>query len=317
MYTVDLGLKGGQRHITDDAVSNTLEHNLKMWYDWAFLSQLGGWTEVAVPTSGIYGADFSRLRLVSDGNYTSGQVWETPRKDLVWESGVDYQNYTGGTDNPLAVGNPIVNGVAVTTGYYIDYQNGQVIFTNPISTSATVKLQHSYRTVQIYRADDAPWWRQIQQNSYRPDSSQFLQAGSGNWVIYGQNRIQLPAVVIEVVPRGQSKGWSLGSDSLRQSRDILFNILAETATERNNLMDIFNAQVERGIWLFNVNDARAEWPLDYRGSLTGTKTYPYFVSETGYRWRECEMNESFITDVIQVHPSLFMATVRTTTETII
>jgi hypothetical protein len=315
MYCVNLGLKGGQRHISDDALSNSLEVNLKAFYDWAFLSQLGGWTEVTVPTSGIYGADFSRLRMVSDPNYTDGQVWETPRKDLVWESGVDYENKTGGTDNPLAVGNPIVNGVPVTTGYYINYQNGQVIFNNAVA--GTVKLQHSYRSVQIYRADDAPWWRQIQQNSFRPDSSQYLQSESGNWSIFGQHRIQLPAVVIEVVPRGLAEGVELGSDALRHSRDILFNVVAETAWERNNLMDIFNAQVERGIWLFNTNDALNEWPFDYRGSLTGDKTYPYFVSSSGYRWRVCDMNESFITDVQQVHPNLYMATVRTTTETIV
>ncbi len=317
MYCVDIGLKGGQRHITDDALSNSLEINLKMWYDWAFLSQLGAWTEVSIPASGIYGADFSKLRAVSDPNYTNGQVWETARKDLVWESGVDYENYLGGTDNPLPVGNPVVNGVPVTTGYYVDYQNGQVVFTNPISTSSTVRLQHSYRAVQIYRADDAPWWRQIQQNSYRPDSSQFIQAGSGNWSIFGQNRIQLPAVVIEVVPRGTANGWELGSDSLRQTRDVVFNILAESGPERKNLMDIFNAQVKRGLWLFNTNTSLSEWPFDYRGSLTGTRTYPYFVSETGYRWRVCEMNESFITDVLEIHPNLFMASVRTTTETII
>jgi len=317
MYSINLGLKGGQRHIADDGLANSLEINLKMFYDWAFLSQLGGWTEVAVPTSGIYSADFSRLRPVSDPNYTNGQVWETPRKDLVWESGVDYTNKTGGTDNPLPVGNPVINGTPVSTGYYVDYQNGQVIFTNAISTSSTVKLQHSFRTVQIYRADDAPWWRIIQQNSYRPDSNQYLQLGSGNWSIFGQHRIQLPAVVIEVVPRGTAEGVELGSDSLNHKRDVLFNILAETAWQRNNLMDIFNAQTERGIHLFNTNDAVSEWPFDYRGSLTGTKTYPYFVSETGYRWRVCDMRESYISDVLQVHSNLFMATVRTTMETII
>ncbi len=317
MYCVNLGLKGGQRHLTDDAISNSLEVNLKMYYDWAFLSQLGGWSEVSLPTNNIYGADFSRLRPVSDPNYTDGQVWETPRKDLVWESGVDYANRTGGVENPLAVGNPVVNGTPAASGYYVNYQNGQVIFNSAISTSATVNMQHSYRSVQIYRADDAPWWRQIQQRSFRPDSSQFLQAGSGNWSMFGQNRIQLPAVIIEVVPRGTSNGWELGSDSLKQVRDILFNVVAETAIERNNLMDIFNAQVHRGIWLFNTNDVISEWPFDYRGSLTGTKTYPYFVSSSGYRWRTCDMHESYLSDVMELHPSLFMATVRTTMETII
>lgn len=310
-----LRLKGVQQNITSDNISNMLETNLKMYYDWAFLSQLGAWSDVDVPTSGIYGADFSKLRMVSDPNYTDGQVWETPRKDLVWESDIEYANYTGGISVPNTVGNPIVNGVSVSTGYYINYPQGQIVFTNPVA--GTVKLQHAYRTVQIYKVDDAPWWREIQQQSFRPDNAQFQQSESGMWSLFSQYRIQLPAVVIEVAPIGDADGYALGADSLRQNRDVLFNVIAETPSERKNLMDIFNAQVARGLSLFNSNEALNEWPLDYRGMLTGTKTYPYFVSESGHRWRTCEMQKSTIEEVLQVHPALFIATVRTTTSTII
>jgi hypothetical protein len=311
MSSIDLRLKGIQQHIGQDNISNILESNLKMYYDWALLC-IGGWTDVNIPTSGVYGGDFSQLRPVTDENYTSGTVWEAARKDFVWESGVNYTGITGGVYNPLPVGQPVVNGVTVTSGYYIDYPNGRLIFDT--AKAGTVKLPHSYRAVQIYKVDDAPWWREIQQNSFRPDSTQFLQSASGSWSIFGVNRVQLPAVVIQVVPRGTAEGWELAGGSLRQSRDILFSIVAETSWERNNLMDIFNCQTDRGIILFNTNTACNEFPLDYRGMLTGDKNYPYFA--TGYAWSKCEMHDSFITEVRDVHPRLFLATVRTTTKTI-
>ncbi len=314
MSSITLGLKGVQQHINYDNLSNILESNLKMYYDWALLS-IGGWVAVSVPTSGAYGGDFSRLRPVDDANYDEGQVWETARKDLVWESGINYVNPTGGIYNPTPVGLPQVNGVPVSTGYYVDYPNGRVIFEN--AQTGTVKMAHSYRYAQIYKSDDAPWWREIQYRSHRIDNDQFLQSASGEWSIFGTNRIQLPAIILEVVPRGFGKGWHLGSESLEQSRDVLFSIVSETPWERKNLMDIFNSQVARKIHLFNSNTALNEWPLDYRGALTGVQNYPYFVSSSGHRWKVCEMKQSLITDVEQIHPKLFIATVRTTTETIV
>jgi hypothetical protein len=314
MSCVNLRLKGVHQHINYDQLSNTLESNFKMYYDWAFLT-IGGWSDVSVPTSGIYGADFSRLRPVYDPNYNDGQVWEAARKDFVWESGIDYVNTTGGTGNPSPVGLPVVNGTPVSTGYYIDYPNGQVIFTNPVT--GTVKLPHSYRLVQVYKLDDAPWWREIQNSSYRPDSDQFLQSASGDWSIFGTNRIQLPAVVVGVSTRGTANGYEIGSSSLEEVRDVVFGIISENPWDRKNLMDIINSQVGRKLPLFNANTAVNEWPLDYRGMLTGTKDYPYLVSESGYYWSTCDLQKSSITDVQMLHPQLYMAVVRTTTETIL
>lgn len=313
MFCIDLGLKGVHQHLTYDNLSNILEANLKMYYDWAFLG-IGGWTDVNIPTSGIYSTDFSRLRPVSDPNYTNGQVWETPRKDLVWETGITYTDPTGGTHTPIPVGTPTVNGVAAT-GYYVDYINGRLVFNSPVSTSSVVKMPYAYRSVQIYKSDQAQWWREIQQNAYRTDNTQYLQSSSGIWSLFSQNRVQLPAVIIEVVPRGNAVGLELGG-TLKQRRDVEFTILSETPWERKNLMDIFNAQVDKSYYLFDINTALREWPLDYRGSLTGTREYPYFISEEGHRWRKMHAEDSFIINVGEIHNRLYISTVRTTTETI-
>ena len=313
MDNIGLNLKCIQAHYGYENIANNLEANLKAYYDWGLLS-IGAWVDVDIPQSGLYGADFSQLRMVTDPNYTDGQVWEGAKKDWVWETGVNYVDITGGIRNPQTVGIPQVNGVP-NTGYYVNYPLGQIIFNTAVSTSATVKVEHAYRSVQVYKASDSPWWRELQQNSRRIDSSQFLTSQSGHWSIFGEYRIQTPAVVIESIPRGRSRGVSLGSDKLWAMRDVQFNILAESAQERNNLMDIFNLQSDKSLRLFDINTL--SYPLDYRGMLTGVGVYPNFLNNSIYLLGPMRMVDSVINDIKEVHPKLFSASVRTTLETIV
>jgi hypothetical protein len=129
----------------------------------------------------------------------------------------------------------------------------------------------------------------------------------------------MPAVVIESVPRGTSRGWELGSNSKEASRDILFHIYAETRGDRNNLMDIFNLQTDRKIYLFDMNQVVANnaFPLNYQGELVNLINYENLVSPTGYRWKPCLMQNSTITNVSQIHPNLYTAVVRTTMSVIV
>jgi hypothetical protein len=316
--SVQLQLTNVQSHIGYDNLANILEGNMKMYYDWALLS-IGGWSEVTIPTSGSYGGDYSELRLVQDPNYNLGQVWEAPRKDFVWESNIDYTDTTGGVRDPATVGIPTVDGVPTAQSYYVNYPEGKVVFDVAIPSTSEVNLEYSYRYVQIYRADDAPWWRELQFNSHRIDSSQFQQLGTGIWSLFSEHRVQLPAIVIETIPRGVSRAWELGSNSKIASRDMLFHIYTESHSERNNLMDIFNLQNDRKIPLFNTNDVASNdhFPLDYRGELVNNVGFEEYVSLTGYKWRNCLMQNSTITNVIQVHPQLYSAVVRTTMEIIV
>jgi len=313
------GFKGVQPHIGHDQITNILEANMKAFYDWYFLDTMGAWTEVTVPLSGNYGGDFSRLRLVDDPLYTDGQIWEATRKDWVYESGVCYTDITGGTRNPAAPGTLKVSGISYTGSYYIDYPNGRVVLTNPISSSATVQIAYSYRTVQVYKDDDATWWKELQPKSYRVDNTQYLQSSSGLWSLLSVNRIQLPAIIVEAVPRGRSRGYELGSDSLQAYRDIRFTIVAETKSERNNIADIVANQTDKSIYLFDTNTMAygTGFPLDYRGEKVNNLMYPDWISATGYRYKTSRFENTIITDGQQIHPNLYTAIVQTTIETII
>lgn len=311
-------------HYAEDTISVIIENNLVQWYNWALL-KIGAWTDVTIPTSGAYGGDFSKMRMVDDPQYTDGQVWETVRKDWIWETGVNYVNGTG-TYNPISITGVQVNGTTygtgdATYGHHYNYPLGRVIFDTALSSTAVVKISYSYRNVQVYKADDLPWWQNLQYNSFRPDDVHFTQTASGEFSIGGQHRIQLPALIIGATPRGYNTPYELGNSAMIVSQDVLFFALAEEKYNRDKLLDISRHQDDKTIWLFNTNKVAesGDYPLDYRGMLTGTKMYPNLVDESGnggHRWKRLRFEDSVLTESAPINMSLHEGVVRTRCEVI-
>ena len=383
----------GITNIGDTLLMSELETNLKSFFDWGML-QIGAWNDVDISTTDIYAGDFSTLRVVRDGSYTNGQVWQGARKDWIWETGVNYEvphetgevyeigwfvagyhainlatdpslivqsgdilritntndsafdtdyfvfdvpltglyyaysSATSGADvgggiyqvlkNPQEV-QVQVDGTPILSGYYVNYPLGQVIFDTAISTSSTVKASYSYRYVQIYNADQLPWWQELQFSSLRADDTHFTQTGDyGEWSIGGQHRIQLPTIVIEAIPRGTSKGYQLGDGSLVVNQDVLFHVITEDRHTRNQLLDICRLQNHKTIWLYNSNHiaAASGFALDYRGTLVGTKMYPDLVDTDGYRWEKCYFSNAVVSALETPNPKLYAGVVRVTAEII-
>lgn len=273
----------GISHIGDTLLSKALETNLISFCNWATLG-IGGFFNVNIPTSGAYDGDFSRLRLVDDPNYSAGQVWEGARADWVWETGVEYDY------QPIHASGVQVNGTfyltATTTGTYahhINYPLGRVVFDNAIPRTSVVKCEHSYRYVH-YTHGSVPWWRQIQTNSMRVDDGHFLQQGSGSWDILSQNRIQLPAVIIESVPKTSRIPLQIGDSSAIVSQDALFHILAENPDDAKLLHDVITYQWDKYLMFFDPNlmFSTDRFPLDANGALaSGATMYPDLIKPTG------------------------------------
>lgn len=313
----------GVTHFGDSFLMNMLEVNLKMWYDWSFL-EIGGWINVAIPTTGIASGDFSRLRLVDDPNYAAGRVWESIKKDWVWEADITYNDKGGSARTPTVIGAPTVNGVASAVPFSINYPLGRIIFDTAISSTATVKLAYPYRAVQVYRADDAPWFFELQfaSNDAGGSSVQFLQTTDGTWSVGSHHRIQMPCIIIEAVPRADSRAYELGNGSLVIRQDVLFHVIAETRNDRNKLVDIIRNQSDKGIWLFHVDNVAQndDFPLNSEGELVGDMMYPELVAapeDGGYRWRQCHMANAVVSELQSVHPNLHEGTVRTTMEVVL
>ena len=311
----------GVAHIGNTTLMDELESNLKVWMDWSFL-RIGGWFDVERPsTPGAFGGNFAQLRLVDDPAYTKGQVWEGARKDWVWETGVNYVGLDNNTYNPKVIPADVTVDNVSTNYDWIDYPMGRVYFNTPLSTTATVLAEYSYRWIQVYIATRSQWWQELQYRSFRPDDSHFTQDDTGSWSVGGQHRIQMPTIVIEAVPRAISRPYQLGDGSYWVEQDILCHVLAESATDRNKLVDILRGQFDCTIWLFNSNEISAnnDWPLDYRGMIVdSSKTYPALVdATTGHRWIKCRFSRTQVATVEALNSRLYQGVVRLTCECVL
>jgi hypothetical protein len=279
----------GVHSVAQPLLSEQLESNLLYFFQWGLLG-IGAFENVTIPTSGAYGGDMHRLRKADDPNYDDGQVWEAFRRDWVWETGVDCPF------QPIRVSGVYVDGhfhPATGVGPYahaIDYPNGRVIFGSGLPTDSVVSCEYSYRNYHVTTAD-APWWREIQQGSLRVDDTHFLQEGSGAWSILSQSRVQLPAVVIEAVPRTSRYGTAIGGGTT-VGQEVRFDILAEDRSSRNKLHDIITYQWNKRLVAFDKEAivAADRFPLDPQGSPTsGALMYPQLLDQFGWRqlrWME-------------------------------
>ena len=300
-------------------LNSQLESNLKSFLDWGMLG-IGGWFNVNIPTSGAWGGTFDQLRLVDDPSYGEGQVWESARKDWVWENEVPY---TGGS--PISITGVSVDGTFYGTGdatyaHHYNYPLGRVVFDNPIASTSTVKLEYSYRNVQVYIADQAPWWDELQYNSMRVDDSSFSQVGSGNWAILSNNRVQMPAVVIEAVPRRTYQPYELGSSNNFITQDVLFHVVSESRWWRNQLVDIISLQKDKTLMLYDSNklaDSGA-YPLDFRGMVVAPENnYSGLVGTDGYQFTSARITDMGVTEMESYNSMLHEGTVRASFEVIL
>ena len=315
----------GMSNTQDATLSNTLLENFITFYDWGF-TDLGAFYNIEIPQSGVYGGDRHKLRAVEDPNYTNGQVWEGYRSNWVWETGVI------NTEQPIKISGIFVGGTFRATGnvqapYYIDYPDGRVVFDTAISTSTEVKLEYAHKWVNVIPAEGVPWFREIQQGSFRSDNSTFTQFGSGDWAQLGQTRVQLPTVAVEVFPAKSLEGRQLGGGQTVIS-DILFYVISESHWECNNLMDQIIYQNDRSIWLFDTNKVAISgvYPFNYRGELNENALpsglYPQLVdgapnaddASYNFRYKRCFINSTNGNGITEISPDLYLGTVRCSTE---
>jgi len=299
-------------YIGEHQLSNQLEYNLKAYVDYMLLG-MGGWQNIERPTSGAYGGDFSILRLVNDPSYTEGTVWETARKDWVYETGV--VSYP--TSAPISISGIYINGTLYQTGdatygHHYNYPLGRVVFDSPVSISSVVTLNYSFRDVQVYLADNAPWWDEIQYDSYRVDDDTYSVSNSGAWAVLSNHRVQLPAIVIEILPNRNMKPYQLGDTSQILKQSVAFHILAESRWWRNQLMDIVSLHKDNQIWLLDYNTMAnsGSYPLDYRGMKINNNTYDSLVNTSQYRYALCRVADTDIQESLSPNPRLYTAMVR-------
>lgn len=254
-------------HYGETLLETSLQINLIDFLNWGFLN-IGGFSNVSTASSGAYGSNLSRLRPVKHPNYADGRVWETFRANWVWETGIQYEH------QPISISGVFINGDFVSkdttgpSGYTLNYPLGYVIFNSPISpTGNTVGMEFSFKRVSV-QPDDVPWFRQMMNNSYRPDSPGFNTFGSGTWNGLSINRLSYPAVIVEVAPQTNFTPAAIGGDFYRD-QDVIFHIFSESPQENDKIRDIIKYQENKTIYLYDIDRviASGKYALNMNGSV--------------------------------------------------
>jgi hypothetical protein len=298
----------------ETTVSDELMLGLQAWMNNAFLN-IGAFSNVTIPTTGAYGGSEHIFRIVSEPNYSYGQVFESFRSNWVYESGIDYSS------QPISISGIFVNGTYYpigTTGTYsytLNYPLGRVIFNNAIPESSVVSAAYSFRYVNVYNSQ-TPWFMNVMDTSLRRDLGDFSQAGSGIWSILGQSRVQLPAVIIDPSPRFRLEGLELGNSVQNRYQDVLIHVLAEEPWTRNKIADDLSYQRNKQFYTFDYDKIlnSGVYPIKYDGSLNPSGLlYPALIPEPPNSYRK---NKVTITEIagqeISSDTSLFRSVLRYT-----
>lgn len=305
----------GVNNISEDLLLNILEANFKMYFDWAFLN-IGAWMDANIGNDTIYGIHSpSRLIAVNDPSYQDGRVWQGIRKDWVWEQNVSYNN-----TSPLDISSVLLNNtttVAKTGNFIVNYPLGRIIFNSALPISSKVDLEHSYRLVQTHRSSESPWFNILQYSSLNTANQDIKRTEDGEWAIGANHRIQLPAIVIESVPRSRSRPYEIGNNLLWLEQDIAFYVYAETKNDRNKILDILRLQQDVTLQLYDTNQLAQndQYPLDYHGDIKNNPLmYPDIVQN--YSWRKCLIKNVNLFEIDSLHPNFHQGMVRATVEII-
>lgn len=301
----------GVTSINDYLLISNIENNLQSFLDWGFLN-IGGFINVNA-TATSYSNSPNKLAIVNDPNYNTGQVWQTRFHNWVWESGITFS-----ASSPTNISGVSVDGISVDpTSYTLDYINSRVIFNSSISTDSIVTMNYSYKLVQIHKlSDNLVWWKQFQ-SDVANETAQF-DANTGDYAIFTQHRVQLPCVIIQTVPRGNSEPYQLGDKSLRTYQDIILHIIASNIGHRNSIVDIIRLQDDKVIWLYDTNNIIQAniLPFNFDGSLNSNRlNYGQIVNNSLYRWKTCHL-KNFVVSEVESRYYFHEAKIRITAEII-
>jgi hypothetical protein len=314
MATDNTKLKGIY-DLSDFTLNDQIEDNIIMFFNWGLL-QIGAFSTVRYHKTTPVGKDMSRLRPVEDPNYQRGQVWEAFKNDWVWESGVEFAY------QPIQVSGVYINGTFYsgnhpTYGHKVNYPLGRILFNSVLPLNTVVNVEYTYRNY-TFQSADVPWFRQIMFNAFSVTEDNFQLYGSGVWSVLSEDRVQLPAIIVETVPKRTFKPMALGGGQIIY-QDVMFHVFTENPWDRKKIIDAISLQNDKTIVMFdkNIMASQDRYPLDYYGSVNqGAITYPVMVlpsGQGGFAWKKLRFMGMTTSESVAA-PPLYQAAVRATCE---
>ena len=295
-----------------DAVSG-LEDNIKGFLDWSFL-HIGGFINVDIPTSGVENqSSFHYLKPVSDPSQKI-KLWEAPRKDWVYEnviysSGISYNGVVPNTVSGVYLNGTFLPGPTGSGnyGYNINYPLGRIDFDNNVSPTSKVSTSYAYRYVQVYKSNEAQWWKEVQKETYNPSSYK----PSGDYSITANHRVQLPAIIIELIPRTVQIPYELGTTRNIVIQDLFLHVFAENPGQRNSITEILLLQKDKTLKLYDVNKVvkNNAYPINKYGNIN-QNGFNYNILSDQYTQHWCTIKDSSIGELNNLSSNLFNGIVR-------
>lgn len=257
MSCVRTGLAGVD-HFVETTTIDWLEVNLRTFWREGLLG-IGGWTTVAADSGG----KFPVLLPLVDCPTTL----QSMRKDWVWHD-VAYSGLDDNVWHPVVPPDIYVGGALQPSGSYeIDYEGGTVTFGT--APTEAVTASYSFHNIQVYIANEVPWWRQLQQLSLDFDDNQFQRCDNGDWQIGPHHRIQLPALIISALGNGELIPYGLGRGCVKRRQEVIYHVITEDKCVRDKMVDWILLQDQTKLDLFNPNLARfaGDNPLNCNGTI--------------------------------------------------
>ena len=254
-----------------------LKLNLKLLFDYEFLRD-GRYTNVVSGQLAPDGSNMSVLLCDTSNddvlsNFSDGQVWQSPFRNWVYESGIVLNDDIGIRDLvlPYRASGVYVGGTFKATSdihesydpayaHHIDWINGRIVFDNVLSVDESVTMAgFSYKHIR-FDFEDA-FNRELKEGYLEHEYSTNPLTSSN--LVYPSGGLQpFPAVFIET--RGRKwKPFELGNRSLIAHDRIVNHIWAGNSMDRDDIADIISYQERKSIPLIDFNFA----PLPLSGIL--------------------------------------------------
>ena len=292
----------GFKHVSsigDRQPLSSLEENLKSFLDWSFVN-IGAFINVNIPTSGIGGTQYHKLKLATDPSNNTNTVWEAEKKDWIHETGISFDGLSPTEISGVYLNGTFLNGPSGygSYTYSLDYKNGRVIFDNPVNQNSDVELEYSYRHIQTYKSSE--------QKSLEISED-----------VLASNSVELPAVFIEMTDRTDQKPFELGNSRNTFFQDVLFHVLARNATQRNNIANALLLQKDRHFYLYDIDNVvrNGVYPFDYKGNINNNRiNYDLLFKDTQYIDRKAFIKNATITEFNIISNTIYHNIVRWTIE---
>lgn len=235
-----------------------LKLNMKLFMDMHLLRE-SAFSNVVSGQLFYDGSDMSVLLPDTEADdlfgMSDGQVWQSPFRQWVYESGVPIDGAAASVA-PTPYSGVYIEGALrgpgdPEFGHFPDFINGRIIFNDPQPLDLKVSADFAWRHVRVGFEHDFN-----QQTTEGVLNMQFVSNPlTSMQITYPSGKIQpFPAVFIEVDQR-RSEGYELGNRSMITTDTVRFHVWAQDDVQRDDIIDIIDQQVRKTLPIINFNHA--------------------------------------------------------------